>query len=268
MIRSSNLFWGGILIIFGGLFLVDSLGIVDINLWGVFWPIMLILFGVWMLMGYVYRGQPIEGEDGNIALEDARSAQINIHHAAGRLTVSSGAGPMDLVSGTFSGGLDARTRADGDHLSATLRVRDRGPQFIFPAFWGPYNRLDWDVNLTDEIPLDLKLKTGASDTVLNLTDLQVNNLRVETGASATEINLPDSVVKTSVVVKAGAASVKVNVPDGVAARIRVTGGLMGASINRERFPKSGGYYQSPDYDSAPYKADIRLEAGAGSLTVH
>ena len=267
MIRSSNLFWGGILIIFGGLFLVDSLGILDINIWGVFWPIMLILFGVWILMGYFYRGQPIEGEQATVPLDDARSARINIHHGAGSLTLNGEAGPMDLVSGTFGGGLEARTRKEGDHLSATLRVRDRGPQFVFPI-WGNFNRLNWDLHLTDEIPLDLKLQTGASDTVLNLTDLQVTNLRVETGASATEINLPDSVAETVVVVKAGAASVTVNVPDGVAARIRVAGGLMGASVNRERFPKSGGFYQSPEYDTAPYKADIRLEAGAGSLTVH
>jgi hypothetical protein len=127
--------------------------------------------------------------------------------------------------------------------------------------------LEWDISLTDEIPLELKLNTGASDTRLNLTDLQVTNLWVETGASATEIHMPDSVAHTKAVIKAGAASVKVHIPEGVAARIRITGGLMGASVDTHRFPKSGGYYQSPDYETASFKAELRVETGVGSVTV-
>lgn len=268
MIRRSNLFWGGVLVILGAVFLVDSLGILTINIWGIFWPLLLILFGAWVLMGYFFRGSPVEGEAASVPLEGARKARITIQHGAGRLTIGAGADPMDLVSGTFGGGLNVHTRQDGETSHVTLRVRDLGfPMVFFPWVWGPHSMLEWNVSLTDEIPLELKLNTGASDTRLNLTDLQITDLWVETGASATEIYLPDSVAYTKTVVKSGAASVAIHIPEDVAAKIRISGGLMSANVDRQRFPKSGGYYQSPDYESAPYKTEIRVESGVGSVTV-
>lgn len=268
MSKTSNFFWGGILIVLGGLFLIDSLGIMEINLWRIFWPLMLILLGGWVLVGYFWRDNSKEGEKASIPLEGARNAVIRLQHGAGQLTIGSDANPMDLVTGVFGGGLRSTVRRDGDGVDVKLRVKDGSfPFVVAPWFWGPRNYLEWDLNLTDEIPLDLRLNTGASDTRLNLTDLQVTNLRVDTGASATEINLPDGVAHTKVLVKAGAASVKINVPEMVAARIYVTGGLMGSSVNQARFPKSGGYYQSAEYETAPHKVEIRVNIGLGSATV-
>jgi hypothetical protein len=268
MIKSSHFFWGGILILLGGLFLVDSLGILEINLWGIFWPLLLILFGLWVLLGYFMRGSPVKAEESAVPLEGARQALIRLNHGAGRLVLGPGAGPMELVSGSFGGGLSTRTRQDGDNFELTMRIREGGfPVIFFPWFWGPHSYLDWNLRLTDEIPLDIRLNTGASDTRLDLTDLQVINLRVDTGASATDIKLPDGVAYTKVIVKAGAASVKLQVPENVAARIRVTGGLMDANVNRERFPKSGGTYQSPDYETATNKVEIYTNVGVGSVTI-
>jgi len=62
--------------------------------------------------------------------------------------------------------------------------------------------------------------------------------------------------------------VKINIPEGVAAKIRVTGGMMSSDVDRSRFPKSGGYYQSPDYDTATHKAEIRVEMGMGSVKIN
>ena len=266
--RSSNFFWGGVLIILGGLFLVDSLGIMEIHLWHIFWPVMVILFGFWVLMGYFFREEPIAGEEVSIPLEDVKRAKVYLHHGAGQLKIGSGADPSTFVSGTFGGGLKYKTSRDGDSANVTMRVRDIGfPVVIFPRLATWNNALNWNVKFTQEIPLELVFKTGASDTRLDLTDLQVTNLRVETGASSTEIKLPENAAHTKVVIKAGVASVKVNVPEAVAARIRVTGGLIGTNLDRNRFPKARGYYQSPDFETAMYKVEIRVDGGVGSVSI-
>jgi hypothetical protein len=268
MIKRSNLFWGAVLIFLGALFMVDTLGIMRINLWRIFFPLLLILFGVWILLGYFLRDQSVENEVAEIPLDGIRSARINFHHAAGKLSVASGTNPMSLFSGTFGGGLKIKSSSENGINNFVLHSRDGGfPIVAFPWLWGPQNYLHWDVRLTEEIPLDLRFNTGASDTRLDLTDLKVTNLRVDTGASATEINLPDSLPYSKVLIKAGAASIKINVPEFVAARIRVSGGLMGASVDRIRFPKSGGYYQSPNYENSSHQIEIRVEIGAGSVTI-
>jgi hypothetical protein len=66
---------------------------------------------------------------------------------------------------------------------------------------------------------------------------------------------------------AGAASVDILLPEGVAARIRSVGGLSSTNIDAARFPPQNGLYQSPDYETAPHRADIKIEMGAGLVTV-
>jgi hypothetical protein len=68
-------------------------------------------------------------------------------------------------------------------------------------------------------------------------------------------------------IEAGAASIVLRVPENVAARIRVGGALSGVQVDRDRFPRQGDVYQSPDYETAENKAEIHVETGVGSITV-
>ena len=79
--------------------------------------------------------------------------------------------------------------------------------------------------------------------------------------------MPQAAGETHVWVEAGAARVSIQLPQGVAGRIRVEGGVMGVDIDTARFPRSGTYYQSPDYDGAANRADINVKIGAGSVKV-
>lgn len=265
--KSSNIIWGGALVLLGGLLLMDSLGIIQINFWQIIMPLLLILFGIWVLLGYFYGRQPLEAEEDSIPLAGIQNARIIFHHGAGQLRIKSGADPSTLASGRFGGGLKYSIKPGGEHTDITMRPRESGFPVIIPAI-SPLNHLyNWDVRLTHEIPLQMVLKTGASDTRLDLTNLQVTRLRLDSGVSSTTINLPENVDLTKVVVKAGVASVKLFVPEKVAAKIHVVGGLTGANVDRSRFPKSGAYYQSEDYESAMNKVDIRIESGISSIVI-
>jgi hypothetical protein len=61
--------------------------------------------------------------------------------------------------------------------------------------------------------------------------------------------------------------VNVQVPDGVAARIRIKGGMASRNIDESRFPRVGDEFRSPGYDTADDRADIDIQGGAGSFTV-
>ncbi|MFH1634128.1 MAG: hypothetical protein ABIG63_08970, partial [Chloroflexota bacterium] len=223
---------------------------------------------VWILIGTRFQPRPVDAEDVSIPVDGAQQANIRMNYGAGRVNVYAGAESGMLVEGRFGGGLDYNSNRSGDRLDVSMRIRDRGfPHVITPWTWGQGGRFDWEVGLNPDIPLTLKLNTGASDTRLDLTDLQVTELRIDTGASATEITTPANVAYTKVIVKSGVASVKLSVPDGVAARIRVTGGLMSASVNKDRFPRVGKYYQSPDYETASRRVEMNLESGVGSISV-
>jgi hypothetical protein len=49
--------------------------------------------------------------------------------------------------------------------------------------------------------------------------------------------------------------------------VRFEGGLASIDVDQNRFPRAGGVYRSPDYDTAQNKVDIEVKAGVGSLDV-
>ncbi len=259
-------FWGLVLVVIGVLFLLNSLGLLAVNAWNLIWPVFLIILGVWFLWGAFFGRRRVRQEQAAILLEGAARASVRLNHGAGRLHVAAGDGGDRLLEGTFGGGLQYRSKREGDRLDVRMRIA--GGDF---GAWGPWSwqpgALDWDFHMNDSVPLALEFETGASENILDLTNLRVTDLDLRTGASSTEIMLPLNAGQTNVSIHAGAASVSLRVPDNVAARIRVHGGLAGKEIDASRFPRSGDAYESPDYATSANKVDIDAEIGAGSIKV-
>ena len=268
--KRSSIFWGLVFILLGGLFLLDNFGVIAVDLWSVIWPLLLILFGGWVLWMSFYGGdESLETESASIPLEGAGEAKLTLKHGAGKLRLAAGASADQLLSGTFAGGLKQRVNRRGDLLDVTLEVPHGGFTFFFsPWMWGNREGIRWDLALNADVPLRLQAESGASDSRFDLTELQVQDLVLKTGASSTEVDLPAHTDHTHVKLESGVASVILRVPEGVAARIEVDGGLLDAQIDTDRFPRTNGGYQSSDYDTAAQRADIDIDAGVGSVQVN
>jgi hypothetical protein len=260
--RINNTFWGGIIILAGLVFLLDALNVIAVNVWGVFWSVALIAVGVWFLSWALGYRREDETETVSVPLEGAEAARIVIRHGAGRLSVEGGAGEEEVLSGTTRGGFEFRKRLTNGKLN--VDVHAPGRMYMVLPFVQP---LIWSLKLNGQVPLELEIRGGANETKLDLSQLKVTDLQVRTGASDTILTLPAQADHTRVEVHCGVASVRINIPETVAARIRASGGLSNISIDRNRFPRSDGYYQSPEYDSSEHKADLYLSMGVGSVTV-
>lgn len=263
--RRTGLFWGLVLILLGTLLLLRSLGIIQIDVWGLVWPVALILFGVSVLWGAMGGSRRTDTQQASIPLEGAAKAEVKINFGAGRLTVNGSASPSEIASGSFDGGLDHTSQLEGD----TLRVKLQMPElewFSFPWMWSNARR-DWRLGLNSGVAYNLlDVNAGASESELDLTNLRIAKLKVSTGASSTTLNMPANAGFTEAEIGAGAASVTVRVPAGVAAHIRFRGGAATLTVD-PRFPNRGGDYESPDYTTAANKLDLRIDAGAGSIDI-
>lgn len=260
MYRRGSIVWPLVLITLGILFLLANFNIIpDVGEFiSRFWPVILILFGLEILLGSMWRRSNDDAAQRlSLDLGTATQAEVNINFGAGRLSIGPAASGK-LVDGTYDGGV----RYDASPAGRVQLRSENG------WWWGwGWRGFDWRVGLTREVPLALRVDVGAAQSDLDLSDMKVTDLVLKTGASSTVIRLPKSAGMTNVRIDSGAASVKLSVPEGVAARIRSTMGLGSSTIDQRRFPRSGEYYQSPDYDSAANKIDIRSDGGVGSLTV-
>ncbi len=248
-----------ILIVLGVLLLASNLGYIQFDFWHfvtTWWPLLLIVFGLDILIGSL-RARNVKARTLALDLGTAPQADVTINFGAGDLMVGKAA-PGKIVDGTFEGDVRYDAKPDG---RVWLKLEPLN-------WWGWSPRgYRWNVGLTDAVPLKLTLDGGAANANADLTDLKVADLRVKTGASSTVIKLPRAAGMTTVRINAGAASMKLFVPDGVAARVHSSMAIGSNEINRQRFPLSGGDYVSPDYATALNKVDIQFEGGVGSLAV-
>ncbi len=262
MNRRGSLFWGGVLIVMAALLFLKQAGVIVGDIFGYFWPLLIIAFGIWLITGFFVRNRPIEGEKVSIPLEGATSATIKLDHGAGKLSIHSGAEPNEIMNGTFGNGLNYKSQMEGGRIEVKLRSSQ---QFWV---WWPGESLDWDIRVNRDIPLNLKIDSGASASILDLSDLKVTDLDIDTGASSTEVTLPANAGNTHVEIDTGASSVKTTIPAGVAASIRIKSGIAAVNVN-SRFPQlGGGLYQSADYGTAANRVDIIISAGVGSIEIN
>jgi hypothetical protein len=262
--RNGAAFWAIVLIGVGAVFLLQNLGILRVG-WGMIWPVILILFGAFMLLGSFGRRGSTESRSSSVPLEGAREANVRIHQGAGRLVIGPSSDLMALVNNTFDGEIEQSVRRDGDRLEVKLRQEHDWTFWMWPWNWGGTG-WHWTVNLNRDVPLSLEVKPGASQSEIDLRDLKVKSFRLDTGASTVDLTVPASGQVTGRV-KAGASTIRIRVPDGVAARVRASLGAATLHVRGNRFPMSGGLYQSPEFDTAANRIDLDIDAGAATIDI-
>jgi hypothetical protein len=199
---------------------------------------------------------PTSTEALSIPLDGLDEAQIQLGFGGGELTIHP-AEPHMLIAGTFEGGVIQTSRDPG-----TIKLEPRDPARTFVAR-GPVH---WDVGVTTEIPVDLRLDTGGNRSVIDLAALRIRRLELHTGASETNIRLP-AAGQTVVRIDCGFAAVNIDVPPGVAARISGRISLGSTDVDETRFPRSGKGWASAEYETALNRVDITIAGGFGSARV-
>jgi hypothetical protein len=264
--RKSNLFWGLMLVLGGAVLLLNTTGILKFNVWSVLFPLFLVALGLWFVVGpMIFKNEKLETRSIQIPIEGATTAKVKLEHGAGRLHVNAmGLETGNLLEGTITGGVDQQVEHNGSHLKAKLKV-DAGIIFGVPTV-NPQG-LEWKINLSRNLPVELEIISGASESILDLGDLKISELELHTGASRTEVHLPADAGFTKVNVEAGVAEVVLHVPEGVAASIKLDTGLTSKNINLARFPQGGIGYESPDFATAANKIQIHVEGGVGSISI-
>lgn len=258
--RRDNIFWGSALILLGVLFFLQRQGIIA-SVADYIWPLALIFVGGWLILSVYWRPSPSESEKFDIALREAKSVRYKFAHGAGQIAITGGAPAGRALVGSSAGGLNETSRSDGDRLEVRIEA---GASFV--PFVGPSDGA-WRFQLTQEVPVTLKVETGASQLEMDLTNVLASHIELKTGASNAHVVMP-SRGASLLDLEAGAASINIAIPQGVAGRIRIKEGLTSLNVDTTRFPQvDSRLYQSPDFDTAADRAEVSVEAGLGSVTI-
>jgi hypothetical protein len=163
-----------------------------------------------------------------------------------------------LVVGECAGGVVVRTTSPNS-VELSPSQQDGWP-------WWMDRSLDWTLGLAPGYPISLRVDAGASRSDIDLGQLLVPYLELHAGANETQVSLPATGL-TRVRIEAGAARISLIVPTAVAATIRVTGALVGRSVDTTRFRPTANGYETVDVATNPNRVEIDLQGAISSLRV-
>ena len=117
-----------------------------------YWPWVLVILGIWFVIGALIPGGQHGEESLVVPLGGVQAADIRIRFGAGTLTTRAAAAG-NLIDGEFPGGVVHR--AEGPGRAELSQDTTYGLPWLD-------RKADWVVGLTGEVPLDLRLDTGAA----------------------------------------------------------------------------------------------------------
>jgi len=257
--RRDSLFWGGALIVLGVLLYLQTKGIIN-NVFQYFWPIAMMLVGIWLILGVYWRPAPMSGETFSIPVESAQKVNYSFSHGVGQIKISGGAPMGQALLGTAASGMNQRSHLNGDQLDVRVEA---GPSFL--PFIGPSEGV-WRFQVVRDLPVLLSVDAGASSINIDLRDVLAKHLAVKTGASSVNVTMPAHGA-CLFDLNGGATSVTILIPEATAARIRVDG-VTSMDVDTNRFTRLGqDLYQSPDFEAAGDRAEINITSGLGKVSV-
>ena len=238
-----SLFWPVLLIGLGVLWLLGSLNLIPALSWGMLgslWPLILIIIGLdmlftrrspWMggviallavgLIAFLLVGAPALGlkTTPNVITErftepigSAESATVDLDLSLYATTIQPLANSTDLVDASLTHAGQVTFSAAGEK-NKTISLGYQHPDMTFSIT--PDAR--WDIGLTPDLPLDLKLDGGSGSVTANLAGLNLSNFWMDVGSGAVRLTLPAAPEAYQAGVVGGSGSLHLSLEDGAEA---------------------------------------------------
>lgn len=203
-------------------------------------------------------------QDSSIQIEKdvAKQLDITLNVGAGKLNVTEGA--KDWVEGEIQYNVDdLKPKVSYKRSGDTGKVVIKQSKKDFSGINIGSVKNEWDLKLSDDVPMELEVNTGASDTKLNLQGLQLENLNVNTGVGNVTVDLSgDWQESFDVDLKMGVGQSTIILPSNVGVKIKSTKGIGHADFKGLIF-KGNGIYVNKAYEMADVKIDIHTDLGVG-----
>ena len=276
----------------GTIFLLGSVGLLGWGAWDILWrlwPLLLVAFGLeiiigrrslWLslltvvvivaiLVGVLWMsgigpasGEQITGEMINQPLGDINRAEISISPAAGDLVLYGLTDSNALIHGQVGTAsnrqvyTEYRVSSDTGYFSIDSRALAN-----FPGT-RPW---DWDLGLTNQIPMELNVAMGAGGMVVDLSELILENLDVALAVGELKVSL-SGMGDYSADISQAVGSIVIDLPEDVGVRLDISRAVSALDLPSD-FEHRGDYYYSPGYDKAEYKIDLQISQAVGSIVV-
>lgn len=200
----------------------------------------------------------------NVEYEKLESIDVDIKMGVGKLNVSGGT--KDIFEGSFIYSIDSwKPIIDYNSTSKKGHLLIEQPSSTKNINIKKNQKYQWDISLTDELPMNLDVKLGVGSSILTFDTMNLQNLNIEMGVGETEIDLSgDWKEDVTVSIEGGIGSATISLPKDIGVIIEIEGGI--GTINSDGLSQNGNIYTNDLYNNSNVNLIIDIEAGIGEIT--
>jgi hypothetical protein len=213
--------------------------------------------------GSTYVKGNVDNQDVSIKKDKAKELALDLNIGAGELIVNSGT--TEWVDGTIEYNKDQLKpeisyKLKGDKGVAVIEQEKDG--------LGKVRELKnkWKLNLNDEIPIDLHVNTGASETKLDLAGLKLSGLDIKAGVGDITIDLSGKWKESfDASLDMGVGNSTIILPADVGVKIKSSKGI-GNTEFVGFISEGNGVYFNEAFEDADVIINVETEMGVGKTT--
>lgn len=186
-------------------------------------------------------------------IEDAESVSVLLEPTIGEATVRALSDSNNLIEARvcYIGKMRFVVETEDTHKRIHLHQITQNPLKNTLGSLTRQGELFWDVNLSPDLPLDLKINSGMTRNQFDLRQLQLRSLKLNTGTGKTELFLPTMGESYPCIVNSGAGELEIHTDPGAALNLKVSMGTGRLQLHLQE----------------NLQADIAISGGVGSCEV-
>lgn len=200
-----------------------------------------------------------------IELGSADQVKIRVNMGAGELSVAGGAD--NLLDASFRYNVAAwqpRVNYSVNGSLGDLVVDQMGEDPSIPVGGAIIN--EWELFLSNAVPVDLVFETGAGKSELDLHELEMTSLLIDSGVGITTVDLSRALDHDlNVTIHGGLGEITLFLPGEMGVRVSVNRGI--SSLTNSGLVQDGDDYVNSAYGVSPHTMYLDIQAGVGSINL-
>ncbi len=127
---------------------------------------------------------------------------------------------------------------------------------------------NWDIKLTDRIPIDFKIDAKATKADFDFSDLKVWEFDLNANASKVSIRIGDAMDQVTCRIDANAAKLSLSFPEDMALRIIDHSKMSSTNFSHISLKEIRDGFETPDFEKSPRQLILYLDGSAIKLEIN
>jgi len=199
-----------------------------------------------------------------VEIGGAESTKVSIAVGVGKLNVTGGA--EGLLDARFEYNIpDWKPEVSYEVKEGFGRLTIEQPATVVGATWPSNVRYEWNLRLSDKVPMDLDVEMGVGKMDLDTRGMNLRHLKVDAGVGEGRIDLSGATADLTADVEAGIGKLKLLLPSDVGVRVEAEGGI--GHIQAKGLTSDGEAWTNDAWGKSKVSIRVNVEGGIGKVEI-